>query len=309
MNHTFYKFLLYFNKTKYWKSIEIPNFVVPSKLGSFFNMSYKDRLYDNHYDLFDEKGYPIRKNKKGEIVYNYTTLSSYAFANWQEYLETGEVKHLEPLYLVLDYLKSNHEVTDYGGVLFTMEDRMCAMSQGLALGVVARVYELTKDESLKDFAHKIILPYDKFIQERGVKGDFKEVEGIWYEESAEIPYKHILNGMAYAMMGLYDIMLVMPELEKAKEMWDKGVKSLVNALPLFDTGRWSNYWYDETNSPHYIASAMYHNLHICQLNHLYDLTGIEEIGKYARVFEAYDKNILNRILAGAKLVSGKLRMR
>jgi hypothetical protein len=308
MNHKFYKFLLYFNQNQYWRQIEKPNYVVSSKLGSYFNMSLKDRLYDKHYDLFDEKGYPIRKGKNGNIIYNYTTLCSYALANWQVYLESGDEVYLKPTFLILDYLKKNHEVTDYGGILFTMEGRMCAMSQGEALAVVARAYEVTRDNVLISFAEKIIQPCDVFVPDRGVKGDFKEIEGVWFEESAKVPYQHILNGMNYALMGLYDIMQVMPELVKAEELWEEGIESLQKALPLFDTGRWSNYWFDETDKPHYIASAMYHNLHICQLKHFYTLTGVEEFKIYADKFENYQKSFLNRMNAGLKLVSGKFRM-
>lgn len=309
MNHNLYKLLLYFNKNQYWRRIEQPKFAITTQLGSYFNMSFKDRLYDNHYDLFDEKGYPIRKNKKGETVYNYTTLCSYALANWQEYLETGDKKFLNPLFLVVDYLKNNHETTDYGGVIFTMGGRTCAMSQGEALAVIARAYEVRPDKELIEFARKIIRPFEVFVPDRGVKGYFKEVDTIWYEENTTLPYKHILNGMNYALMGLYDIYQVLPELQEAKELWEKGIESLQKALPLFDTGKWSHYWWDESPTPHYIASAMYHNLHICQLRHLYSLSGIEQFKIYADKFESYQNSFLNRMNAGFKLVSGKFRMR
>lgn len=309
MNHSIYKFLLYFNKNQYWRLIDAPEYVVSTKLGSFFNLSFRDRLHDSHYDLFDNLGYPIRKNKEGKMYYNYTTLCSYAFANWQAYLEEGDKKHLEPLLLVLDYLKRNHEVTNYNGMLFTTEGRTCAMSQGEALAVIARAYEFSKDKKLVNFAEKIVKPYAVLVPDRGVKGEFKEINASWYEEKTSIPYQHILNGMNYALMGLYDIIQVMPELKMAEDLWREGVASLKKALPLFDTGYWSNYWYDETGKPHYIASAMYHNLHICQLRHLYALTGVEEFKDYADKFESYQRSFFNRLRAGINLLAGKLRMR
>jgi len=64
MNHNLYKLLLYFSQNKYWRLIENPNYVVSSKLGSYFNISLKDRLDDNHYDLFDEKGIQSEKIKR-----------------------------------------------------------------------------------------------------------------------------------------------------------------------------------------------------------------------------------------------------
>lgn len=308
MNHNLYKFLLYFNQKQYWRLIENPKYVVPSKLGSFFNLSFKDRLYDNHYDLFDEKGYPIRiRNEK--IIYNYTTLCSYSFANWQEYLETGKEEYLQPTFLVLDYLKNNHEVTEYGGIIFTMEGRTCALTQGEALAVIARAYEVSQDENLVEFAKKAIKPFDVFVPERGVKGVFKETNGIWYEESTTLPYKHILNGMNFSLMGLLNILQVMPEITHAEELWNNGIAEVKKALPLYDTGKWSNYYIAESGEPNYIASAMYHNLHICQLRYLYTLTGMEEFKIYADKFESYEKSFINRMNAGFKLVTGKFRNR
>jgi len=98
------KFLIYLNpKNVYWRRIANEDWKVYSKLGPFFNMHLKDRLIENHYDKFDTKGLPIRIID-GEKTYNYTTICSYALANWELYLETGEKKFTQPLWKALDFL-------------------------------------------------------------------------------------------------------------------------------------------------------------------------------------------------------------
>lgn len=307
MNHKFSKLALYFRNQKYWSLSNKDNCTIDTISGFFF-LNLKDRLYDNHYDSFDEIGLPIRV-VKGEKSYNYTTICSYALANWHLYLETGENKHTIALFQAIDFLFKNHTLTDYGGVVFPFKGKLSAMNQGEALSVLARGYELTNNEDYIEFAKKIIIPYEFSIKDYGVKGKFKELKNVyWYEEIAQIPHKHILNGMVYALNGLWEIYKVKPQLLNAKELFDQGINYIEKALPLFDTGKWSWYWIDEAN-PNYIASAMYHNLHCCQLRFLYSITGISTFKEYADKFENYDENHINKLLAGYSLLKGKIRMK
>lgn len=309
LNHKLQKLLIYFRSSKpYWRTIEHSNWKEESKTGPFFGIHLKDRLNDNHYDLFDERGLPIR-GSQDHPIYNYTTICSFALAHYELYLETGKELHTEPLMKALEFLQKEHERTGYGGIVFPFKGKLSAMNQGEALAVVARAYELEPDPSLKTFAEDIIKAYTVSIEEYGVKGSFSEFPDVyWYEERAELPAKHILNGMLYALIGLYDILQVFPDIEGARELWESGLEYVERALPLFDTGRWSWYWMDE-EQPNYIASMMYHNLHICQLGHLYNVTGREPFNQYARKFEGYQNSFSNRIRAGVELYKGKRTMK
>ena len=174
---------------------------------------------------------------------------------------------------------------------------------------MARGYELTNNEDYIEFAEKIMLPYKFSVKDYGVRGKFEELEDVfWYEEIAEIPNKHILNGMIYSVVGLWEIYKIKPQLIMADKLFHTGVKYIEKALHLFDTGQWSWYWVDEKD-PNYIASAMYHNLHICQLRYLFSITGKSIFEQYAEKFEAYNKNPLNKISAGFILLKGKINMK
>jgi hypothetical protein len=306
LSHKLQKLKIYFfPKDQYWKRIEHQNWAVQSPTGPFFRMHLKDRLYDNHYDKFDENGLPIRQGQDGS-QYNYTTLCSFALANWEVYLETGDKKHTEPLLKVYDFLKKNHEVTSYGGVVFPHGSLLSAMNQGEALCVLARCYELDPDPEIIAFAEKILKSYQVPVSERGVLGQFKGYEDIyWYEEKAVVPPQHILNGMCYALIGLYDIHQAIPSLKQASTLWENGIRYLESTIHEFDTGNWSWYWQDETK-PNYIASMMYHNLHIVQLNYIADITNKEIFKHYAALFSQYQSKGMNRIKAGLMLIKGKL---
>ena len=124
---------------------------------------------------------------------------------------------------------------------------------------------------------------------------------VWFLEGG----KKILNGHIYALLGLYDLLKVSNNI-KVESLFNEGVESVKNLLPLFDSGFWSWYW---INNPKYMASAMYHNLHICQLEILYNITGIDEFNVFATKFERYARSPIYRILSGFFLFVGKIRMK
>lgn len=308
IGHNFHKFKIYFQPGKdYWCLSDSSKCVIKNKTGPFF-LNLKDRLEDGHYDKFDDQGFPVRQYK-GRTLYNYTTICSYSLAKWQLYLETGKVKYTQQLLKTVDFLKKNHQVTEYGGIVFPFKEKLSAMNQGEALSVVARAYEYSRDNSLVKFARDILKAYEVPVRNYGVLGQFKSLDDVyWFEERAELPHKHILNGMIYSMVGLKEISTIMPELESAQKLWLDGINYLKKALPLFDNGYWSWYWNDE-EKPNYIASAMYHNLHICQLKYLYDVSGINEFNLFANRFEYYYSKRLYRIRAGISLAIDKWHLR
>lgn len=308
MNHKLRKFLIYFNsENAYWRPIEHNDWRVESAIGPFFGMHLKDRLFDNHYQNFDDQGIPTVMYE-GKRLYNYTTVCSYALANWELYLETGEEKYTEPLWNAAKFLKENHEVTEYGGVVFRYKGVLSAMNQGEAMSVLARCYELKPDPEYVEFAHQIMKPYRVPVAENGVLGKFSELEEVyWYEEKGVLPGKHILNGMCYSLMGLYDISQSITESNEASLLWKEGIEYLKQALHLYDKGDWSWYWISE-EPPHYIASMMYHNLHIIQLTRLYQITKEPILKLYAERFDQYRKSLKNRVNAGIELYRGKKRL-
>ena len=308
--HNLKKVSIYFsNNNPYWTLIDLDKkYTVDSKLIPFCGLNLKARLEDNHYDLFDDDGFPIRM-VEGKVHYNYTTICSYAMAKWQVYLETGDVSYTEQIFKTIEFLKKNHIVTNYGGWVYPFKGSLSAMNQGEVLSVIARAYELKPNQELVEMAKNTMKAYSMSIDMDGVKGVFTSIGNAdWYEEHAKYPLNHILNGMCYSVAGLYDIKSVMPELQEADDLFNRGINSIEKALPQFDKGDWSWYWYAE-NGQHYIASMMYHNLHVCQLNYLGKVANNTVLLEYANRFDHYQNNAFNRLKGAFNLAYGKWKKR
>ena len=304
---------IYFKKwDSYWKLNPVDqNLVIdPGKLGRY-PLDFKPRVLEGHYPHFDSNGVPMwpKQNGNGHF-YHYTTMFSYALGQSDFYLVSGEEKYLKNLVAVADYIiKSGREES---GAIFLREvddndehtGNISAMTQGEAMSVLCRTSLYTKDESYFNTALRLMAPFKIKTTEGGVLGEITKTNSYWYEEYVSPPLNHVLNGMVYSLWGLRDVYLMSGNTQ-AKELFDKGAGYIAKALPYFDTGYWSYYWIPESGR-NYVASMMYHNLHICQLKALYEQTGIEELKAYADKFIGYAKSPSCRFKAARAIASAKV---
>ncbi|MEO7766819.1 MAG: D-glucuronyl C5-epimerase family protein, partial [Ferruginibacter sp.] len=115
--------------------------------------------------------------------------------------------------------------------------------------------------------------------------------------------KMILNGHNYSLFGLSELYTISKE-DFVKDHLNTGLRSVVDSIQYFDNGFWT--WYS-LNKPLYIASAMYHNLHICQLKALGKIPGNEKLNLYADKFAGYANSPINRARAAAYMLKAKLK--
>ena len=73
---------------------------------------------------------------------------------------------------------------------------------------------------------------------------------------------------------------------------DDSLSTIIKTLPTFKNSYWS--MYDNSGK---IASPFYHNLHIAQMQAMYELTGIEIFNQYANMWKRQQSNITNKYLA------------
>jgi hypothetical protein len=178
------------------------------------------------------------------------------------------------------------------------------MVQGESLSVLCRVYELTRDPAVLDLAVACGRPFLKGLTAGGVASEI-EPNVVWYEEDTRPPVRHILNGMIYALWGLRDLAITThdPGIRRA---FDLGAESVVSAIGKFDAGWWT--WYDvPTVGRPYISSAMYHDLHVCQVEILGEQLGSEPLLKRAAQWRQYRQLPINRARAALAMVGAKLR--
>jgi len=283
------------------------------------------RLDQGHYDRFDDRGLPIRRARDGAGFYhNYTTVFSFALAHWDKYLLSGEESHADVLLEAARFLLRSAERLDDGSVLLHQRagGALSSMVQGEAISVLARAWLRTGSREYLDAARGCVLPFRRGLDDHGVVATLAACGVPWYEEFARRPLVHVLNGMIYALWGLRDLILVAGERAAddgtmgdapagdaaAGELFDQGVESVERALPLFDAGYWSyNAVCDE--GPPYVASMMYHNLHVVQLAVLAQQTGREPFAEYSRRFARYGNRVSCRLRAALLLPWHKLALR
>ncbi|CAG9760784.1 unnamed protein product [Ceutorhynchus assimilis] len=144
-----------------------------------------------------------------------------------------------------------------------------AMGQGHAISVLARAfYHSDGDERYLNAALNGLKPFRLPSSEGGVLATFLN-KFHWYEEYPTKPASYVLNGFIYSILGLYDLMSIAPvdQAQEAEFLYNEGITTLKNMLPLFDMG--SATVYDLRHFTLGIAPNLarwdYHATHINQL--------------------------------------------
>lgn len=158
-----------------------------------------------------------------------------------------------------------------------------AMAQGEGVSVLLRAYTITHDETYLLAARKAIDFMLTDISDGGTS--LVNDEKLVLCEFTCSPA--VLNGWIFAWWGLYDYVLVTDDKGYYQSALMKSLNTLVNMLPQFDCAYWSMYDLDGK-----ITSPFYHNLHIAQMQVMYDLTGNPIFRVYANKWESVQKNIL-----------------
>ncbi len=299
------KFKMYWvGNPDYWKLTDPDS---SSKYAiSYYPLSFRDRLYQGHYLDFDTEGLPMFPSKAGKLVHFCTGMCSFAFAHWEEFLLSGKQEHANHVIKVADYLIGMCEKRDNGSLMlldYDSDERdngvPCAMNQGESISVLCRAFCLTQNKGYLEAALKMAIPFGYDYGPDGVRGKLERNNTTWYLEGG----KKILNGHIYALFGLADLAKISGD-EWVLDYLENGILSVINAIEYFDNGYWSWYWLDK---PLYIASAMYHNLHICQLQALAAISGDKKLETYAGKFAGYANSSSKRMRAASVMVKAKIK--
>lgn len=156
-----------------------------------------------------------------------------------------------------------------------------AMAQGHGLSAMSRAYKYTKDINFRKALRLALRPYTIPSSKGGVRAVFMD-KFIWYEEYPTTPSSFVLNGFIFSLFGLYDYKMLLtsevkagvtlsPEDEEAlrlaTDLYETGMSSLKNMLPLYDAGFTTVYdlrHYQIKRQPN-LARWDYHATHISQL--------------------------------------------
>jgi hypothetical protein len=174
-----------------------------------------------------------------------------------------------------------------------------SMAQGRAFSVLMRAWQRTSDDKYRTSARRGLAAFSVPIEQGGVVA---ACDG-WttYEEYPAQPAPHVLNGMMFALFGLWDMVRADPEEARAVEIFERGVATVEGLLPLYDTGWWSLYdlYHREAAAPRNPATAHYHDIHIKQLEVMHAITGRDTFARFARLWAAYEEGWTGRLRAYA----------
>lgn len=305
-------------KVEYWQATPNGQSTSAIQIPGQYHLDFTLRLKDGHFDLFDKEGLPIRPHRydRNRFMHYYSTLCTFALAHLNVYMDNGSEDSLTLATKVSDYLVMTCDmVTSNHGILrgpgkdgLDHTGMACALTQGMGLSVLSRVWFLTKNRIYLQTAESLLTAFDVEAGKHGVRGYIAETNTVWYEEEVLPPKRHILNGMIYALFGLYDLAIIAKN-PKALDLFREGVDAVIKVLPLFNKRGWSLYWIPGENAFPYVASMNYHNLHIVQLHKLHEQTNMKEFLEYEKLFAKQANSLPNRIQAMTGIVSSKQKLK
>lgn len=190
---------------------------------------------------FDEKGILLTK-VNDEKIYHIANISYYGLMLYSRYVEENNPQDLEIAKKQADYLveyqnKENgalYEVYEYD--VYGTNEKMgefwvSATTQGQALSLLSRMYNVTKEEKYKTACELALIPFTKSITENGICTNFFGY--AYYEDFQTEKPTYSLRGFLYSLLGLYDCYAISGN-ETAKQLYDEGIKTLEMCLPYYE---------------------------------------------------------------------------
>jgi len=251
---------------------------------------------------FDENGIPINKTyidvTEKDYVYFPISIGQMGLAIYHSYLESKSDSDKERFLKFPEWFQNNVDLSDELGARWITDVPLpqyrnkapwpSAFSQSRALSILLRGYQLTGNNTYLELSEKALIPFKKSVEEGGVVS-FTQW-GPFYEEYTSSVPTLVLNGMIFALCGVYDFIRMFPDNSLATKIFDEGVETLKNILPEYDLGFWSRYnlcqapWHPDIDP----ATIWYQRLHVTQLKMMNRLTGEAIFKEYAEKFAIQD---------------------
>jgi heparosan-N-sulfate-glucuronate 5-epimerase len=276
-----------------------------SQLGEYYMLFREKAEYAGSYDA---EGIPML-DYHGAIglQYNPIAIAQWGLANFNRFRDTDDKVCWQTTLKAADWLTANLEQNshglwvwnhhfdwDYRDTLKAPWYSGLAQGQGVSLLLRAHAHSHSKDEKYQRAADKAFVALTRPIAAGGVLFEDEE-KNLWIEEYLVDPPTHILNGFMWALWGVFDYWLARSD-AVAKQIFHRGVTTLLHNLARFDTGYWSLYEQSGTQLK-MLASPFYHQLHSVQLRVMFELTGDARFAKLAERWEIYAQRRSNRTRA------------
>jgi hypothetical protein len=232
---------------------------------------------------------PITQDEDGSKKHSTIGIFQYGLAAYDLYLLKKDDSMLRKMRNCADWALDNQESSGAWRAFYSVNSNepYSAMAQGEGISLLVRSAMAFNEKKYLDAATNAL---HFLLLDRSLGGVcVQNSSNLYLYEFTFMPI--VLNGWIFAAWGLLDYYKATGDLQ-AKEAWNKTVNTIAKSLKDFDCGYWSKY-----NIKDRITSPFYHNLHIAQLNVLYDLTGNVEFEEYAKRWKGFKNNKIYMIAA------------
>ncbi len=273
------------------------------ELGEYYFIITEEQLLAGHSQQyqFDPQGIPVIPSyidvAEHRMIYYPISIGQYGLAIWHSYLKTrSDADKVRFLNIADWFMKHGIEHDQLGVYWLTAVEKPAyrilkpwksAFSQARAINILLRAHQITGNESYEKYAQLALRPFLFSVEQGGVAA--LTAEGPFYEEyPAAVPVL-VLNGMIFALCGIYDFIRLHRDHELANTIYRNGVRTLVKLLPSYDMGFWSKYSLCRAEFHPAIdpATIGYHFLHIIQLELMFRLTDETIFREYVNRWRNY----------------------
>ncbi|MDZ7262449.1 MAG: D-glucuronyl C5-epimerase family protein [candidate division KSB1 bacterium] len=227
---------------------------------------------------FSPEGIPMtRFQRRPDWQHNPITVCQYGLFQFNHYLKTGSEQAKQAFLTQADWLLSQaQEGPNQSSVWYYQVEIpfyklrppwISGMTQGEALSLLLRAYQLTKDKRYFDVAQNTWKSFSVPVAKGGILSHYPD-GSVVIEEYPSRPPSCVLNGTIFALFGVYDYAVTTQD-SQALMLFQQSLEGLARNLHRYDTGFWSLY---DLWEPARLASRSYHRLHIAQLKALGQLS-------------------------------------
>lgn len=251
-------------------------------------------------DLLDSGEMPKLNLAEGKFTYFPVAIFQYGLGCYDLWLQTKDERYIRKFMQCVEWTMAHQDGKGRWNNFshYCPETPYGSMAQGEASSLLIRAYVHTKEQKYLDAAKRaldfMLLPLEDGGTTRYVDDDAYLMEYTFKGM--------VLNGSIFSWWGLYDFVIATGDNGKYMEAMDKTLKSLIKVLPQYKCAYWSMYSEDGL-----IASPFYHNLHVAQMQAMYQLTGEPIFDEYAKRWEHQQKNPFCKGLAFVKKSIQKIK--
>ena len=196
--------------------------------------------------IFDEYGVPCLE-RDPHLEYRPTTITHYALAHWNEYITTQDETHCliflaQARWLMQHAVQLGEGVSGWPNMFAHRQVQsdscwLSATTQGTALSVLLRVFQLTQVKEYMQLAEQVLGTFALDILDGGIGVPVGET-GIYFAEVGAYPATHGLLGCLFALLSLFEYKNS-TQTAHANVLIQHGMNALHLYLDAYDTGYWT----------------------------------------------------------------------